>query len=244
MLMKNKSRDTFHFQGIATGKQWSFKNLLKPYPHQVISQQLLKRSDYQMLVFFFDKREGIGTDIQYQDILYVVEEGEMIITTKEMKYHLKSGECMVISSGCEHAMEALKRVWLIQITITGNRETSMKGGKMDTQDLIKNIEKGKSQNLKELVAYQEHKVASLTLIQKDMFSTTIMALDKGTGVGPHICEGDALVIALEGEGDVMIGKEHKSVTAGQCIVMPAGIVHAVSGSVDRFKMLLVVSKPE
>lgn len=115
---------------------------------------------------------------------------------------------------------------------------------MDQKDYIKNIDKARVHALSELAGYQPGKVASLTLVQRNIFTTTIMAMDKGTGVGPHICEGDAMVIALEGEGDVMIADEHYTVKKGECIVMPAGIPHAVRGEAHQFKMLLIVSKPE
>ena len=71
-----------------------------------------------------------------------------------------------------------------------------------------------------------------------------MAMDKGTGVGHHICEGDAMVVAMDEIGDVMIEEKHYQLKEGERIVMSSGIPHAVRGEKAQFKMLLIVSNPE
>ena len=153
---------------------------------------------------------------------------------------------MVVPSGCPHSIDARAALWLLQISVGEMADASdrKRGSEMSNKDYIKNVDKACVHTLSELIGYQDNKVASLTLVQRGLFTTTLMAMDKGTGVGPHICEGDALVIALEGEGDVMIGEDHHQVKKGECIVMPADIPHAVRGENDRFKMMLIVSKPE
>ena len=115
---------------------------------------------------------------------------------------------------------------------------------MNTQDYIRNLDKATVHTLSEIVSYQPDKVASLSLVQRELFTVTLMAMDRGTGVGPHICEGDAMVVALDGEGDILIGDTHHTLHKGECIIMPAGIRHAVRGEVEPFKMMLIVSKPE
>ena len=245
MFMEKKTED-FHFNGIAQETVVGLKQMISAYSHQVISLQLLSRAGESVQAFFFDKEEGISTDIQHQDILYAVTEGEIKLTLNQTDHILQSGECMVVPSGCPHSIHALTSLWLLQISAgeleSGHRK---KGGFiMSEKDYIKNVDKACVHTLSELIGYQENKVASLTLVQRELFTTTLMARDQGAGVGPHACEGDALVVALEGEGDVIIGEERHLLKKGDCIVMPANIPHRVRGERDRFKMMLIVSKPE
>lgn len=244
--MNNKSSDNHHFKGLKPCAATSITGLIKAFPHQVISQQLLTRRDFAVAVFYFDRGEGISTDIQHQDILYSILEGSGELTVNGIRQELSDGECMLVPAGDPHAIHATAAMWMLQISageLTSDYQVNG-GNVMEAKDYIKNIEKARVQTLAELVDYQADKVASLTLVQKDLFTTTLMAMDQGTGVGPHVCEGDAMVTALAGTGDVMIGEAHFTVKKGECIVMPAGIVHAVRGETERFKMMLIVSKPE
>lgn len=244
--MKNESGNNFKFKGIAAGVKQLVSDFLPLCPHQVISHQLISRESVSVTGFFFDKEEGISTDIQHQDILYIVHKGSAKITVQKKPLILGEGECIFVPSGYAHSIDAESALWLIQISAGDmpEKDTESRGSAMEKKDYIKNIEKAQIKVLSDLVGYHAGKVSSLTLIQRDIFTTTVMAMDKGTGVGPHICEGDAMVIALDGEGDVMIGDEHHTIKKGECIVMPADISHAVRGENHQFKMLLIVSKPE
>lgn len=108
--------------------------------------------------------------------------------------------------------------------------------------LIKNLEHAVPAKLADLVAYEDGKVASLTLAAQPGVGMTVFAFDAGEGIGGHSAPGDAMVFALDGEGEITIdGTPHK-LTAGEAIVMPAGHPHAVR-AVTRFKMLLTLVKP-
>jgi Uncharacterized conserved protein, contains double-stranded beta-helix domain len=111
------------------------------------------------------------------------------------------------------------------------------------QELIKNITKAQAMSLKDLVAYEAGQVTSLTLAQKDMLTVTVFAFDPDTGIGGHASTGDAMVYVLEGEAHIRIGDETHTVKAGETIVMPAGIPHALDAKTGKFKMLLIVVKP-
>lgn len=108
-------------------------------------------------------------------------------------------------------------------------------------ELIKNIEHSVPFQLANLVEYQKGKVASLTLAQKPGVGITLLAFDEGEGVSTHAAPGDAMVVVLDGEAEIVIDGKPFIVKAGEGIVMPSGIPHAVK-SVTRFKMLLTVVK--
>lgn len=109
---------------------------------------------------------------------------------------------------------------------------------------LKNIEAEQALQLSDLVQVQQGQVVSRTLAQNSAVSITLFAFDKGEEISTHSSDGDAMLTVLEG-GDAQItigGKEH-ILTAGQTIVMPAGIPHAVAAQ-GAFKMLLTVVFPQ
>lgn len=108
-------------------------------------------------------------------------------------------------------------------------------------ELIKNIEHSTAFELINLVEYQKGKVASLTLAQKPGVGVTVLAIDEGEGLSTHSAPGDAMATILEGEAEITIDGKIFPTKAGQGIVMPAGIPHAVK-AITKFKMLLTVVK--
>jgi len=107
---------------------------------------------------------------------------------------------------------------------------------------IKNMEKSTVLTLREQVAYQPGQVVSKTLAQNNALSVTLFAFDKGEEISAHRSTGDALVIALDGTGEITIDDTKHMLHAGECIVMPAGHPHAVRAP-EAFKMLLIVVFP-
>lgn len=108
---------------------------------------------------------------------------------------------------------------------------------------IKNIEPEKVVNLGGLVRYMDGQVVSRTLAQNSAMSVTLFAFAKGEEIGTHDSEGDAMVTVLEGTGEFTVGGVKHQVKAGEALVMPAKIPHAVY-AVEAFKMLLTVVFPQ
>ena len=106
--------------------------------------------------------------------------------------------------------------------------------------MYKNIEKQVKLSLKDQVAYQPGQVVSKTLVQNDKVSMTIFSFDKGEEISTHAAGGDAMVTVLEGKGRFTVAKDVFYLDAGETLIMPKDIPHAVYGE-ERFKMQLVVS---
>lgn len=104
---------------------------------------------------------------------------------------------------------------------------------------LKNIEFEKILELGSLVGYQPGQVVSRTLAQNKAVSITLFSFDKNEEISSHSSDGDAMVTVLEGKASITIGGKEFLVEAGNTIVMPAGIPHAVAAQ-DKFKMLLTV----
>ncbi len=108
---------------------------------------------------------------------------------------------------------------------------------------LKNIEFEKALYLCDLVAYQSGQVVSRTLVQNKGVSITLFSFDEMEEISSHASTGDAMLTVMEGTALITIGDNQSEVSAGQTIVMPANIPHAVAAK-SRFKMLLTVVFPQ
>lgn len=106
--------------------------------------------------------------------------------------------------------------------------------------MYKNIEKETKLHLADLVEYCSGQVVSKTLVQNELVSMTIFSFDKGEEISSHSAGGDAMVTVLDGTGKFTVGGVEYALEAGETLIMPKGIPHAVFG-LKRFKMLLTVS---
>ncbi len=108
---------------------------------------------------------------------------------------------------------------------------------------MKNLEFSTVLPFAQQVQYQQGQVVSKTLAQNKALSLTLFAFDKGEEIGTHASKGDALVIVLDGQGEVTIEGEVYALKTGDSIVMPANRPHSVFAT-ERFKMFLVVEFPQ
>lgn len=108
--------------------------------------------------------------------------------------------------------------------------------------ILKNLDKETVLSLKDLVTYQQGQIVSKTLAQNNAVSLTLFAFDKGEEISTHESGGDALVMALDGEGEITIAGVKYLLKTGESIVMPALKPHAVY-AIEQFKMFLIVVFP-
>lgn len=108
---------------------------------------------------------------------------------------------------------------------------------------IEKLEHNKVLDLKKIVPIEEEQMLSKTLVQRDDLGMTIFSLDKGQEIGRHSSPGDAMVNVLSGVAKITIADDDYIVKAGESIVMPAEVPHALYAE-EAFQMLLIVVKPE
>lgn len=106
--------------------------------------------------------------------------------------------------------------------------------------MYKNIAKKEKITLADQIEYQAGQVVSKTLVQNDKVSMTLFSFDKGEEISTHAAAGDAMVTVLVGTGRFTVGGEVFILNAGETLIMPKDIPHAVYGE-EKFKMQLVVS---
>lgn len=90
-----------------------------------------------------------------------------------------------------------------------------------------------------LVQYAEGSVVSKTLLKKDSGTLTLFAFDKGQALSEHTAPFDALVQVLDGRVELTIGGKQIVAEAGQTVLMPASVPHALKAE-TAFKMLLIM----
>jgi len=96
-------------------------------------------------------------------------------------------------------------------------------------------------NLSTALEYQEHSVISRVLLKNAGGTITLFAFDEGEGLSEHRTPHDAFVTLVEGKARIRIADNDHSLSAGDSLVLPANIPHAVD-AVTKFKMLLVMIK--
>lgn len=94
-------------------------------------------------------------------------------------------------------------------------------------------------DLDALVEYAPGAVVSRTIADCDAGTLTLFAFDEGQGLSEHSAPFDAIVQVIDGEAELVIGGKPVRARAGQLVIMPANVPHAVRAP-KRFKMLLTM----
>lgn len=113
-----------------------------------------------------------------------------------------------------------------------------------SDELMKNIEMSCAVVMKDLVSYAPNQVVSRTLATTPGVVITLFAFDEGEEISAHTAPGDALVQVLDGRVKIDINGTLLEAEAGESVVMPKDVPHALE-ALTPFKMLLtVVKKPK
>ena len=103
------------------------------------------------------------------------------------------------------------------------------------------FEKASVLDFNKLIEYSDNGIISKRVIQKSTGNVSLFSFDTDQKLSEHTAPFDALVQVIDGEGEVVINGRPFLLKAGESIIMPANIPHAVN-AVKRFKMLLTMIK--
>jgi len=103
------------------------------------------------------------------------------------------------------------------------------------------INKGEKFQVAESVTYSAQAVVSKAVLKKETGNVTLFAFEKGEGLSEHTAPFDAMVHILDGIAEIKIGGNPHVLKAGEAIIMPANIPHALK-AIERFKMMLIMIK--
>ena len=84
-------------------------------------------------------------------------------------------------------------------------------------------------------------IVSRIVMKNDAGNVTFFAFSAGQELSKHSAPFDALVQVIEGQAQIIIDETEHTVAAGEAILMPADIPHAVRADED-FKMVLTMLK--
>jgi quercetin dioxygenase-like cupin family protein len=96
-------------------------------------------------------------------------------------------------------------------------------------------------DLSKEVEYSENGIISKRVLDKAVGNISLFSFDKEQRLSEHTAPFDAFIQVIEGNAEIIIGGKAFSLKAGESIIMPANIPHAVN-AVERFKMLLTMIK--
>jgi quercetin dioxygenase-like cupin family protein len=80
------------------------------------------------------------------------------------------------------------------------------------------------------ISYQTDGIVSQRIIRKEKGNITLFAFDAGQKLSEHTAPFDALVQVMAGSAEIVIEGEPNQLAAGQSIIMPADIPHAVNAN--------------
>ncbi|MCU0473592.1 MAG: cupin domain-containing protein [Bacteroidales bacterium] len=103
------------------------------------------------------------------------------------------------------------------------------------------FEKAKVFSFIDSVEYSDGGIVSKTVLKKETGNISLFSFAKGEALSEHKAPFDAMVQVVDGIGEVTIGGKPFILEAGQTIIMPANIAHAVK-AVEKFKMVLTMIK--
>jgi quercetin dioxygenase-like cupin family protein len=89
------------------------------------------------------------------------------------------------------------------------------------------------------VEYATDSIVSKIILDKQAGTLTLFAFDTGQKLSEHAAPFDAVIEVIEGHGKVTLGGKPYDLQAGDCIIMPANVPHALDAP-ERFKMLLTM----
>jgi quercetin dioxygenase-like cupin family protein len=103
----------------------------------------------------------------------------------------------------------------------------------------KEFEKGKAFNFNDSIEYSDGGIVSKTVLKKETGNISLFSFDKGEALSEHTAPFDAVLQVVDGKGEIIIGGKSNILEAGQTIIMPANITHAVK-AMEKFKMVLTM----
>lgn len=95
--------------------------------------------------------------------------------------------------------------------------------------------------LSDSIEYSDASIVSKTIIKKSGGNVTLFAFDKGQELSEHTAPFEAMIQVVDGQAEISVNRVASLVVAGEIIMLPANIPHAVK-AIERFKMMLVMVK--
>ena len=232
--MRVKTRDT-HFtesetnMKVPAGLTFSIAAENKPAPGCTISNNIHSGIN-EITIFSMAKNTDISAETYLANKFIMVHAGSVEIYEPWHKavFPLCEGASYITPAGTPFGVRSTDGAIYTEITFE-------KGSKMNEA-----IKAGEVFTLAEKLPYQEGKIVNMDVVHNDKMKFALMAFDAGEGLSEHAASGEALIFALEGEGEIGYeGKTH-TICAGENFHFAKGGKHWVSAK-TKFKMALLLT---
>jgi quercetin dioxygenase-like cupin family protein len=105
------------------------------------------------------------------------------------------------------------------------------------------FDKSKVFSFNKSIEYSDGGIVSKSVLKRQTGNISLFSFAKGEALSEHTAPFDAMIQVVDGRGEVIIGGKPFTLEAGQCIIMPANITHAVN-AIEKFKMVLTMIKSD
>jgi quercetin dioxygenase-like cupin family protein len=101
------------------------------------------------------------------------------------------------------------------------------------------FDKAKTFSFNDSIEYASGGIISKTVLKKETGNISLFSFAKGEALSEHTAPFDAMIQVVDGKAEIIIGGKPFILEAGQTIIMPANIPHAVNAT-EKFKMVLTM----
>jgi quercetin dioxygenase-like cupin family protein len=91
------------------------------------------------------------------------------------------------------------------------------------------------------IEYSPEGIISRQIVRNNAGRVTLFSFDEGQALSEHTAAFDEIIQVLEGEANVIINGKENILLAGEAVIMPANVPHALK-AVRKFKMILITIK--
>lgn len=229
---------------------FTLNQLVRVVKDQIVSFPVMDEPGISIVLLGLAEGESISTEYTLAGKWLHVLEGKMEVTSGGRTFQLNSLDqnAIWLPPGVSHDLLAVEATKLLQIALFDNEVTFQNNALSIKEEqtmsiLINKIPHSETLILANQIEVVPNQTASKALVQRKDLTISLFALDKDGVIAKHTTPGDALVQVLEGTVEITIGDNVYLLNAGESIVMPAHIPHALK-AVSMFKMLLTVVKEQ
>lgn len=103
---------------------------------------------------------------------------------------------------------------------------------------MRNLPMDHIESLSGMIDIRPGRVVSMALTRSEHCQMTLLAFSDGESVSQEQYFGDTMYYVLDGEMPLIIDRAEYLLHAGDCMAVPAGVLHAIGGS-RSFKLLQI-----
>ena len=202
----------------------------RPVPLCTVSREIWSAGDAYICYFSLARDTDISAESYGDHKLILVSGGGMEIyaPARAAVWKLAEGEALLTPTQTPVGMRTNEGTVYLEISVG-------EGNAMNNA-----IKTGEVFRLADLVPYQEGRIVNMDITHNDRMKFVVMAFDEGTGLSEHAAPGEALVLALDGQGVIGYEGESHPIRAGESFKFAKDGKHWVKAD-GRFKMALLLT---